>query len=193
MAGVGSLMRRLMMGARGLLVLLGLSLAASATSQVSRIDLPLGDGADPYAAPVARMVSSIVEYSRWPDARQNVRLCVVGPVDHADLLNDGPLSRGRTLRATRISAGSVSAANCDAVYLGRMGLTDQRQIATSLMGAAVLTIAENDPACRSRAMICLLFESSGLSFRINLDSVSRSQVRIDPRVLRMGEGGKRPS
>ena len=34
--------------------------------------------------------------------------------------------------------------------------------------------------------LCLLFQADSLSFRMNLDALSRSGVRIDPRVLRMG-------
>lgn len=161
-------------------------------SQITQADLPLGDGANPYAVPVARMVGSIIEYTRWPTETPVVRLCVVGPADHADQVQARPLSRGRSLRRMMLATGSPLPDSCDVVYIGRLSLPEQRRLADSLAGRAVLTIAENDPACRSRAMVCLLFEADGLSFRINLDSLSRSQVRIDPRVLRMGAEERAP-
>lgn len=169
-----------------LLAALGLAWSVAAHAQLIQTDLPLGDGPDPYAEPVRNMVAGIVGYSRWPEDLRTVRLCVVGPTDHTDRLDTRSLARGRLLRPAQVAAADASAANCDAVYLGRLSLVEQRRIADSLQGAAVLTIAENDPGCRSRAMFCLLFEADGLSFRVNLDAVSRSQIRIDPRVLRMG-------
>lgn len=60
---------------------------------------------------------------------------------------------------------------------------------TTVRGAPIVTIAENDPACRSEAMFCLVFLEDAMAFQLNIDAVSRSGVRIDPRVLRMSQGG----
>lgn len=152
--------------------------------------LELGNGPDPYAPAVSRMVRSIAEFSRWPDETRPLTLCIVGPTDHAEDITTYQLSRGRTLSPVRIASSEATAAQCDALYIGRMSLAEQRRLADLTLGGAVLTIAENDPACRSRAMFCLLFQANSLSFRLNIDAVSRSQVRVDSRVLRMNYTGK---
>ena len=92
--------------------------------------------------------------------------------------------------AIYVGVDGASSAGCEIVYIGRLSLEQQRAITDRLRGTAVLTIAENDPACRSRAMFCLLFEAEALNFRLNIDAVANSQIRIDPRVLRMGAGGR---
>ena len=53
----------------------------------------------------------------------------------------------------------------------------------------VLTIAEADPDGRSQAMFSLLFRPGALNFRLNIDAVSRSGLKVDPRVLRLAQGG----
>lgn len=154
------------------------------------VGLPLGNEADPYAPAVARLVKAVVQYTRWPSAPRTLRACVVGPADHAEDLLAGREVRAMGVIAVPATPDGVGAAGCEIVYLGRLSLEQQRTITDRVRGAAVLTIAENDPACRSRAMFCLLFEAESLNFRLNIDAVADSQVRIDPRVLRMGAGDR---
>ncbi len=163
--------------------------SASANVRATQTSLPLEGGPDPYTLPVARTVASIVEYSRWPQGRPAFRLCLAGPTEHAERIADRPQSRSRTLLPLAIDTPAESMGQCDVVYIGRMALEDQRRFTDAARGRPVLTIAENDPACRSQAMVCLLFEANGVSFRINIDAISRSQVRIDPRVLRLSVQG----
>lgn len=154
------------------------------------VAMPLGNEADPYSPAIARMVSAIVLYTRWPDDPQTLRTCVVGPTDHADDLITGRHVASVGVRAFRAAAEKARPDTCEIVYLGRLSIEQQRVITDAVRGAAVLTIAENDPACRSRAMVCLLFEAEALSFRLNIDSVANSQIRIDPRVLRLSAGDR---
>ena len=60
---------------------------------------------------------------------------------------------------------------------------------TALVGMPVLTIAESDPGSSSEAMFALTFKPAGLSFRMNIDAISRSGLKVDPRVLRVAKSG----
>jgi hypothetical protein len=165
-----------------------LPLAFAGASQPLPTGLPLGNEADPYRAVVARMVRAIVQYSRWPEGTRPLRACVVGPADHAEDLIEGKQVTALGITVERRSVETARAADCQIVYLGRLGIEEQRLVTARMQGEPVLTIAENDPACRSRAMFCLLFEADSLSFRLNIDAVAQSQVRVDPRVLRLADG-----
>lgn len=173
------------------LALLVASFASNASAQSNSTGIPLADGGDPYGPAIARMVKSIAEFARWPDEDRALRLCIATPSDHADRIDDFPLSRQRRVTVRRGSFDSFAPGSCDAVYFGRYSLEQLRLNVASLGGRPVLTIAENDPACRSKAMFCLLFGADSLNFRMNLDSVARSGIRVDPRVLRLAtpEGG----
>lgn len=150
--------------------------------------MPLGNEVNPYSAAVSRMVRAIVQYSRWPDNRPPQYACVVGPTDHAGDLLAGRDLGPRGIVVIRRTIDTATADDCQIIYLGRLALEDQRLVTARVRGKAVLTIAENDPACRSRAMFCLLFEAEALSFRLDIDAVANSQVRVDPRVMRLGAG-----
>lgn len=149
--------------------------------------LPLGNEAEPYSPVVAKLVSSIIVYATWPDRPRTIDVCIVGPAEFADRLVSARISGEKTLSVRKVTQSSVASSGCHVAYLGQFSMQEQRAMTAGLKGQHVLVIAENDPACRSNASICLLFQADSLSFRMNLDALSRSGVRIDPRVLRMGE------
>jgi hypothetical protein len=171
-----------------LLAALAASCPLAAAPPLTEINLPLSSGPDRFALGAARTVGSILAYSRWPAAPDPVRLCVIGAASHAALLN-GPLPGGITVSRRNLPAGSSDAAiMCDALYLGNLPLSEMRATIGTVRGRPVVTIAEDDPDCRSEAMFCLVFGQAALSFEMNIDAISRSAVRIDPRVLRMARG-----
>lgn len=167
---------------------LALPLALASASQNVPAGILLGNEADPYPPVVARLVRAFVQYSRWPGNPSALRACVVGPADHADDLLAGRQVAAIGVEVVERNLETVRAADCSIVYIGRLGIDDQRLITARMKGEAVMTIAENDPACRSRAMFCLLFEARSLSFRLNIDAVAQSLVRVDPRVLLLADG-----
>ncbi len=156
--------------------------------------LPLDSGPAGRADATAHIVASILAYSRWPSPPAPVRLCVIGPADHADNFARLALPQAGAQRGLRIQRRDIGptapaiAGACDAVYIGKLPLPAMRLVTAAARGQAIVTIAENDPDCRSEAMFCLIHAPTALSFRINLDAVSRSTVRIDPRVLRISRG-----
>ena len=141
-----------------------------------------------YAPAVARVVQSLIDYTRWPAPRNPLRLCLAGPAFHASRLDGLKLADGRQVDWRALPPGAVSAGACDAVYIGQLPLPAQRQLTAALRGRGVMTIAEADPTCRSQAMFCLSFAAQAVSFRLNVDAVARSGLRVDPRVLRLSAG-----
>lgn len=150
--------------------------------------MPLGSGPDRMATGAARMTGAILEFTRWPVEKKLVQMCVAGQAEHATRLDEVALSNGVRVQVMHLQ-GPDAATRCDALYIGRMDLLDNRHLLDAVRGAAVVTIAEADADCRGGAMFCLLFEPQSLSFQLNIDAVSRSTVRIDPRVLRLAKGG----
>ncbi|MCI4590253.1 YfiR family protein [Sphingobium sp. BYY-5] len=162
-------------------------LAAPPTQPVM---MPLGSGPDSVAAGTARMVGAILEYTRWPSPRPVVRLCLAGVTRHAGRLAGIDLSNGVRVELAKLDGqGVVAPDRCDALYIGRVGAAPMRSLIASLRDQAIVTIAEDDPDCRSGAMFCLLYGETSLSFQLSIDAVSRSAVKIDPRVLRLSKGG----
>jgi hypothetical protein len=144
-------------------------------------------------ATVGQVVMGILGYSRWPVQPKPIRLCIVGQTAYAGELLDGR-SRPPALavQARRADAASATLAqDCDAVYLGGQQEKERRQILRQVVGHPVVSIVEDDPDCAVGSMFCLDIRPEGVGFQVNLDSVARSGVRINPGVLQLSR--RRPS
>ena len=95
----------------------------------------------------------------------------------------------RAITRRAVPASPVALAGCDALYIGQVPPPQARQLTDAVRGRGVLTIAEADPLCRSQAMFCMVYDPRAINFRMNIDAIARSGLRVDPRVLRLAEGG----
>ncbi|WP_216856002.1 YfiR family protein [Acidisphaera sp. S103] len=140
------------------------------------------------AAAVSRVVQGIVSYTRWPTPPAPFRLCVVGQTDYADgLLQSGLQIDEVQLRAQRMAIDDNRlGAECDVVYSGALTESERTILRTDLTGHPVLTISEHDPSCSDSNAFCLAVHGTTVSFSVNLDSIARSGVRVDPHVLLLG-------
>ena len=93
-------------------------------------------------------------------------------------------STGRQVATLIVAPGGVTR-GCDVLYFGAMPDTDRQQMLRSIRNQPVLSIAEADPACRGGTIFCLRVLPDRVGFQLSIDAVSRSAVRIDPRVLRI--------
>jgi hypothetical protein len=147
---------------------------------------PISAAAEPDSAEsVASLVGGIISYSRWPTQPRFVRLCIAGTTRHALRISEAQRTAGLSLMIRSVAAGG-SPERCDVLYLGTMRIAARAKMLAATRGQPIVSIIENDPHCRSGAMFCLM-PSRG-TFRLNLDAVSRSEVRVDPRVLRIASG-----
>jgi hypothetical protein len=150
--------------------------------------------ADDTSLGVKQAVLGIMSYTRWPGSRIGLRLCVVGQPRHAAALFDGQIRLGATPVA--VSRNSLQAsqlgAQCDAVYEGTTSAEERQLLHLQLAGHPILTITEDDPTCSGPSMFCL--DTGGhdprVGFAVNLDSVARSGVEVNPRVLLLGRRRK---
>lgn len=141
-------------------------------------------------AATTRILRAILEYSRWPRPAEALQVCIIGAADNAAGIDAISLSDGRQVSVRYLTRDGFSASlGCDAYYLGALDAGSLRRWTARAHGAPIVTITEDDPQCRSEAMFCLVYAPGSVSFRLNVDAVARSGVRVDPRVLRMAKGG----
>jgi hypothetical protein len=136
----------------------------------------------------AAVVGGIVNFTQWPAAGRPVRLCVMGDgaTAHALLesgslgLTDGSVEVLRTAVETRLGP------DCKVLYLGHVGASVQQQLLSSLAEHPILTIGEGAAFCSDGGMFCLEGLESPVRFGVNIDSVSRSGLHVNPQVLWLG-------
>ncbi len=133
------------------------------------------------------MVTGIVGYARWPTPPETYRFCVAGEPAH---LHDAQGSLGqigdRSLLVRVVTSDeSVLAASCDILYLGAMSSGQRKKMLAEAVERPILTISENDAVCADATMFCLAIHGSDVGLLANLDAISRSGIRISPKVLQL--------
>lgn len=73
---------------------------------------------------------------------------------------------------------------CEAVFFSTTPPLQQQQLLNSTEGQGILSFSTNNPECEIGSTFCLYTTTRGsTSFKVNLDNLSRSKIRVDPRVL----------
>ena len=162
---------------------------ATLASQRSGAGLSLADAARVEA--VSATVVNLLSYARWPTADSTVRVCIDSAAGVlAARIGGQKVSNGRWIDARVIgSLEPSSIAQCDAIYLRGVADNRRKTLVSELIGKPVLTIVEEDQACEVGSMFCLGIREDHVSFRVNLDSIARSGIRVHPGVLQMGRRG----
>jgi len=139
------------------------------------------------AVQVSRMVSGIIGYARWPQTPESYRFCVAGkPVYLSG--NAGELAAALDVPLTLQTVGGGDAgalSGCDVLYLAGLTAAQRAALLAAAVGRPVLTLVENDPLCADPAMFCLSVKTGEVGLLVNIDAISRSAVRVNPKVLQL--------
>lgn len=167
------------------LLLIGALFTAPEMSIQAASQTIVEDSDDSRARAVNRMLGGIISYARWPGERTTAprTMCLVGtPQTTSRIAPTGSIVIVRRVAA----AGVTDDGGCDILFLGRMPVADRQRLIGWVRSRPVLTVTDDDDACIRGAMFCLHGRRTSLSFSVNLDSVGRGTLRIDPRVLKIG-------
>jgi hypothetical protein len=138
-----------------------------------------------------RLIGGIVSFARWPDGAQDPTdrtFCVVGTPQLATPV--APVVSGKPFARIEYRSGNQpSLMGCDILYVGKMTGGDRLRLIQSVGRQPILTLTDDDPSCSYGAMFCLYRQAQQIGFSVNLDAIKRGNLRIDPRVLRIGREG----
>ncbi|WP_309368457.1 YfiR family protein [Rouxiella aceris] len=141
---------------------------------------------------VSKTVLGILSFSSWPSRPppNTLRLCVIQPVTYAaGLVSSNKNITGKTLEvSTQLLNNATLSSSCDAIYSGLMTAEQQQNLYNSISGHAILTLSENDSACALANAFCLIINPGHIDFKLNLETLSRSGVRVNPNVLQLARG-----
>lgn len=155
------------------------------TPVLTQTDVPAG--ADGQATAVADIVGGILSYSRWPNPRGPITLCIAGLSPMTSRIANRALVGGRQLLVSRRNNLPVPIEGCDAVFLATLPVGEQQRLLRSAIGLPVLTLDEGTNGCATGVMFCIRPAArGGMTFDLDIDAVTRSRVRVDPRVLTLG-------
>ncbi|HST28436.1 MAG TPA: YfiR family protein [Rudaea sp.] len=136
------------------------------------------------AAAIASTVIGIISYTHWPADPRPITICAIAKPDHAGslLANETGAGKAIAVREMGIDDPTLTSA-CNVLYLGALNEKERLALFASLAGHPILTISETGPACNAGSMFCLRFERNRVGLQMNMDSIARSGVHVDPHVL----------
>jgi hypothetical protein len=173
------------------LLLIGSSMTAPQLAMQAAAQTVVDDSPGGMALAVNRMLGGIVTYATWPNEAPGAprTMCVIGTPRLTERPAPDLPGRG-SVSVRRVSAAAaIGGAGCHMLYLGQMPAVDRQRLIGWVRGKAVLTVTDDDSNCNLGAMFCLNAQGQRLSFSVNLDSIGRGTVRVDPRVLKIGSDG----
>jgi hypothetical protein len=151
---------------------------------------------------VKKTVLGIMSYTRWVPPPTPVNFCIVA-AKHATALEqldsnaphsaisistpNGPAMAENRIVISKLDYDAIKlSAQCDVIYFGNVSPADQQKVIATRQNRPILTISE-DNDCEIGSSFCLQTTSSPITFLVNLDSLTRSGVRVDPNVLLLGK------
>ena len=136
-------------------------------------------------AEVAQVLFGIISYVRWPVARPEVRVCMVGATRHGAAIVDTPASNAGQRIRVKIQPAAGAAGECDVVYMGTLPESEREALLTQIIGKPILSVSEPGTSCSVGIMFCLRLLDAQIGFDVNLDAIARSGLRVHPNALQI--------
>ena len=135
------------------------------------------------AKSVRAMVSGIVSYTRWPALSGPPKLCIFSSSRFSSVLEDTSTGALPYLPVIIRTEQEILVSQCDGFYFGK-------ELKNKYPTKALLLIAEQNPECVIGSAFCLIIKDEDVRFSVNMDSLSRSGVRVSPDVLMLARNNK---
>lgn len=152
-------------------------------------------GFDHVRLSVANVVLGIIDYSRWPQPERPALLCVTLGGAHAAALVQALPEHGlaRRLAIRAVVRNKPLPAECDVVVYEGWDGAALRQALLAQATRPVMSVGVGIEFCSDGGMVCLGQGAAEGSFEVNLDAISRSGLRVNPRVLQLARPKGQPA
>lgn len=128
------------------------------------------------------MTLSILSYARWNTPTPT--LCVIENTQAANAFLQSTKSQNISFDVKNISEDQLANKSCDAVFFHQTTPDNEQKLINRSYNKSILTFSNNNSECEIGSVFCLYTSKSGNTlFKVNLDSLAKSKIHIDPRVL----------
>lgn len=121
---------------------------------------------------------SILGYVQWSNAHP--QLCVVNHTESTSTFKKLIDLHHYPYRVVNVSTQPPSF--CDAIFFSDLSPQQEQKI-LSHASMPLLSISANNRDCEVGSAFCLYQRNQRTSFKVNMQSLTRSKIHIDPRVL----------
>ena len=138
----------------------------------------------------AAFLRYVAKFVEWPDnalPADRLNLCVIGQVPYfrgIDSIN-GKVVNDRELKIVKISDTSEITAECHMVYIAKTEAKDIDKIIKAIQDKPILGFGDMDHFAEKGGNMNFKIVDNRLAIMINPPSVERSQLKINPRMLKL--------
>lgn len=125
---------------------------------------------------------SIFSYTKW-DTPQPITICIVDNPQLTQQFLSAAIQNKHHYKIEAAESKNINQKNCDALLFSSMTPQQEAKTINSVQKSAVLTLSLNNEACEIGSAICLYRRDQHTAFKVNMTSLSKSKIHIDPRVL----------
>jgi YfiR/HmsC-like len=168
----------------------GLLLASAVHGQTAVADQLVVSRLDP-----AALVLGIVDYTRWPGQDRTLLICGSRGGQHSERLAPSPSQPPSARRPSvrLVEPDDVPPAECDVIVFEGWSDGPMANALRAVGHRPTLTVGFGAAFCSDGGMVCFSAEPAGWTFEVNTDTVARSGLRINPRVLHLTRSRQRAS
>ena len=129
---------------------------------------------------------SIMSYVKW--SNPNPSLCVIDDNDTQNELALIASAKKPNLNVVNVPLSNLKNIKCDAIFFSQNTANEEQNIINNLKSPPALSFSTNNTDCEIGSVFCLYTSKSGKSlFKVNLDSLAKTKIHIDPRVLLLAQ------
>lgn len=128
------------------------------------------------------MTLSILSYAKWNTP--SPELCVADNPNYATQFSNYAKSNKSSFSVNAIHATDLKSRHCDAVFFSNITAQAEQTLIDKSLNSTILSFSSNNAECEIGSVFCLSTNKTGNTiFKVNLDSLARSKIHVDPRVL----------
>ncbi|WP_445116635.1 YfiR family protein [Acinetobacter sp. WZC-1] len=125
---------------------------------------------------------SILSYVQWNTP--NPVLCIAGNQPTATQFSYLTRQNKYPFAINPIQNADLRKTHCDAVFFTNSTPISEQKLLNTSQNKSILSFSTNNAECEIGSSFCLYSsKSDNTLFKVNLDSLTRSKVHVDPRVL----------
>lgn len=129
---------------------------------------------------------SIMSYTKWTS--QPPSLCIVDNPSISEHFSNTVKQQKNQIIIKSIKSHELSKEECSAVFLSNLTPYNEHKLISSTYNSPVLSFSINNPECEIGSIFCLNSLKNGNTlFKVNLDSLAKAKIHIDPRVLLLAQ------
>ncbi len=135
------------------------------------------------------MTLSILSYAKWDN--QSPTLCVVDNNNAAKQFSLSIKAQNSPFSVKSISHDALKNIECDAVFFSNLSASIEQKLINSSLKPNILSFSTSNNDCEIGSSFCLQNTKNGNTiFKVNLDSLARAKVHVDPRVLLLAKNSE---